>query len=221
MPGGKLTPQQSVIINKAEEELPSTSDVANADESILQKITKNVAGSMKNLIEQLEGESSKDLPMGELLGLDKQLRSIRGSSKVEVAKKVQLEEKIKKEKGKFEEIILDNPEYNDGIREDIRHRIAKLNDDLLVRQESINLLKGRLTNQITSFKETIPKVLDKDASLAEKIRMLSREQEITIASILTAIGMAIGGLVEVLLLGSSGIEGGGKPPPKDEKGLKD
>ena len=51
-------------------------------------------------------------------------------------------------------------------------------------------------NQITSFKEMIAKVLDKDTSLADKIRMLFREQGIMIASILTAIRMAIGVLVE-------------------------
>ena len=38
------------------------------------------------------------LPMWELRGLYKQLRNIRGSLRVEVAKKVQLEEHIKKEK---------------------------------------------------------------------------------------------------------------------------
>ena len=159
---------------------------------------------------QLEGESSEHLPMRELLGLDKQLRSIRGLLKVEVAKQVQLEERIKQEKHKLEE-VQDNPEYDDGIREDIRKRTAKLNDDLSVRQESINLLKGRLKEYITSFKETIAKVLDKDSSLAEKIRMLFREQGIAIASILTAIGMAIGVLVEALLSGGSGAKGeGGK-----------
>ena len=42
-------------------------------------------------------------PLRELLGLDKQLRSIRGLLKVEVAKKVQLEEHIKKEHCKLEE----------------------------------------------------------------------------------------------------------------------
>ena len=39
--------------------------------------------------------------------------------------------------------------------------------------------------------------MDKDTSLGEKIRTLFREQEITVASILTDIGMAIGVLVEV------------------------
>ena len=93
--------------------------------------------------------------MRELLGLDKQLRSIRGSLKVEVAKKVQLEERIEKEKCKLEE-IRENPDYDDRIREDI----AKLNDDLSVRQESIDLLKVRLKDQI--FKEMVTEVLDKD-----------------------------------------------------------
>ena len=113
------------------------------------------------------------------------------------------------------------------MKEDITKRIDALNDELATRQESINLLKGRLKNQITSFKETIAKVLDKDTSLGEKIRTLFREQGITIASILTAIGMAIGVLVEALLPGgegaaaASGGGGGGEPPPKDEKGLKE
>ena len=66
-------------------------------------------------------------------------------------------------------------------------------------------------------------MLDKDTSLGEKIRTLFREQGITIASILTAIGMVIGVLVEALLLGggAAATSGGGEPPPKDEKGLKE
>ena len=92
----------------------------------------------------------------------------------------------------------------------------------MTRQESINLLKGRLKSQITSFKETIAKVLDKDTSLGEKIRTLFGEQGITIAPILAAIGMAIGVLVEALLPGGAvAASGGGEPPPKDKKSLKE
>ena len=109
------------------------------------------------------------------------------------------------------------------MKEDITKRIDALNNELAIRQESIDLLKGRLKNQIMSFKETIAKVLDKDTSLGEKMRTLFREQGITIASILTAIRMAIGVLVEALLPGSGGaaMTSGGEPPPKDEKGLKE
>ena len=91
-----------------------------------------------------------------------------------------------------------------------------------VRQESIDLLKGRLKNQITSFKKTIAEGLDSNTSLAEKIRTLFRKQRIMIASILTAIGMAIGVLVEALLPGGGGAAtSGGEPPPKDESSLKE
>ena len=55
------------------------------------------------------------------------------------------------------------------MKEDITKRIDDLNEDLKVRQESINILKCRLKNHITSFKETIAKVSDKDTSLGEKI----------------------------------------------------
>ena len=55
------------------------------------------------------------------------------------------------------------------MKEDITKQIDDLNEDLKVRQESMDILKGRLKKQITSFKETIAKVLDKDTSLAEKI----------------------------------------------------
>ena len=93
------------------------------------------------------------------------------------------------------------------MREDITKRIDGLNDELATRQESIDLLKGRLKNQIMSFKETIAKVLDKDTSLGEKVRTL----------------LAIRVLVETLVpggVGAAAASGGGEPPPKDEKGLK-
>ena len=53
--------------------------------------------------------------------------------------------------------------------------------------------------------------------------MLFREQGITMASILTAIGMSIGVLVEALLPSGGTVAGDavGKPPPKDEKEAKE
>ena len=109
------------------------------------------------------------------------------------------------------------------MKEDITKQIDDLNEDLKVIQESIDLLKGRLANQITSFCEAITTVLDSNTSLGEKIQTLFRQQGITIASILTAIGMAIGVPVEALLPGGGGdaAASGGEPPPKDEAGLKE
>ena len=222
IPVGKLTAWQAVMLNKAAEELPSESDITKVNDIELQEIAEKALGIISQIKDILtDTEDLFENPLRELLGLDKQLRTIRGSLKVEVAKKVELEEHITKERRKLEEFRKYLGVYDDVMREDITKRIDALNDELSTRQESINLLKGRLKNQITSFKETIAKVLDKSTSLGEKIRTLFREQGINIASILTAIGMATGVLVEALLPGGGAIsEGGGEPPPKDEKGLK-
>ena len=221
---GKLTARQAVMLNKTQEELPSESDITKADDIELQEIVENASRSIESLNQQVQEQPTEDLPMQELLGLDKQLRSIRGSLKVAVVKKVQLEESIKKEHRKLKEFQEYLGVYDDEMQEEITKRIDKLNDELATRQESIDLLKGRLKNQITSFKETISKVLDKDTSLAEKIRTLFREQGIMIASILMAIGMAIGVLIEAVLPGCTGsvsAASGGETPPKDDKGLKE
>ena len=144
--------RQAVMLNRVEEELPSAYDIAKADNKELQEIMEKVTKSTEVVIAQLKTASQLEeaLPKHKLLGLDKELRSIKGLLKVETAKKVHLEECIRREKCKLSKIG-DNPEYNDGIREDIR------NDDLKVRQESTDLLKDRLTSQIMRIKETIAK----------------------------------------------------------------
>ena len=190
---------------------------------------QDIAKSTEDLIFQINNQSQTDYlfeyPLCNLLGLDKQLRSIRGSLKVEVAKNVQLEEHIQKEQCKLKELREHPGVYGDDQCEEVENRIKRLSDELKVRRESINVLKGKLANQIISFHETITKVLDSNTSLAEKIQTLFREQGIMIASILTAIRMTIGVLVEALLPDGGGTgsssAAGGEPPPKDEVGLKE
>ena len=221
IPREKVTARQAVMLNKAAEELPSEYDITRADDIELQEIADKASGIISQIKDvQTDTDELFEHPLRKLLGLDKQLSSIRGSLNVEVARKVEC---IAKEHRKLEE-FREYPEvYDDALKEDITKRIDDLNNELKVRQKSISLLKGRLKNQITSFQETIAKVLNKDTSLAEKIRTLFREQGITIASILTAIRMAIGVLVEALLpgVGGAATSRGGEPPPKDEKGLKE
>ena len=158
------------MLNKAAEELPSESDITRTDDIELQEIAEKASDIISQIKDiQTDTEDLFKHLLRKLLGLDKQLRSIRGSVKVEVARKVKLEECIAKEHHKLEE-FRDYPRvYDDAMKEDITKQIDNLNDELKVRQESIDLLKGRLKSQITSFRETIAKVLDKDTSLGEKI----------------------------------------------------
>ena len=120
----KVTAQQAVMLNKTQEVLRAESDITRANDIELQEIAEKAMKSTENLILHLNAQQSQlddllEYPLQELLGLDKQLRSIRGSLKVEVAKKVQLEEHIKKECQKLKEFRKYPREYNDAMREDI------------------------------------------------------------------------------------------------------
>ena len=91
IPVGRITSCQAVMLNKAAEEIPSESVITGADDIELQKIVEKPSGIISQIKDfQTNTEDLFENPLRELLGLDKQLRSIRGSLKVEVAKKVEL-----------------------------------------------------------------------------------------------------------------------------------
>ena len=147
-------------------------------------------------------ERDKLLPLRELEGLDKQLRTIKGSLKVAIAKRIDSEGRIKHEERKLNEI--QDPKYSDDQRDMIEGRINKLRGELTERNKEIDILKGEASKQISQIRGSITKFLDKETdTLSERIRTLFKEQGITIASILTAVGMTIGVLIEALLGGPS------------------
>ena len=134
--------------------------------------------------------------------MDKQLRPIKGSLKVAIAKRIDLEGRIKLEERKLNEI--QDPKYSDDQRDMIEGRINKLRDELTERNKEIDILKGEASKQINQIRESITKFLDKETgTLGERIRTLFKEQGITIVSILTAVCMTIGVLIEALLGGPS------------------
>ena len=86
----------------------------------------------------------------------------------------------------------------------IEDRIGKRRGELTERNKEINILKGEASKQINQIKESITKFLEKEmGTLGERIRTLFKEQGIMIVSILTAVSMAIGVLIEALLGGPS------------------
>ena len=147
-------------------------------------------------------ERDKLLPLRELEGLDKQLRTIKGSLKVAIAKRIDLEGRIKHEERKLNEI--QDPKYSDDQTDMIEGRINKLRGELTERNKEIDILKGEASKQINQIRGSITKFLDKETgTLGDRIRTLFKEQGITIVSILTAVGMTIGVLIEALLGGPS------------------
>ena len=193
-------------------ELPTTSE-DNQDNITLQDIiTKNeiaTDNSMK-LIEMSSTEIGEDastetgeLTLRELEGLDKELRTISSSLRSAIAKSIATQVDIDRENRKLEEMANDET-YSDEQREEVRARLQRFQDEQKAINDQIRILKGRYSNQIYQIRESIMKFLDKETgTLGERIRTLFREQGITIVSILTALGMTLGVLIEALLGGPS------------------
>ena len=164
---------------------PSTTD-AEAIEMI--EVTSKDIDTMLKDVEQdtsfIEpSQRDKLLPLRELEGLDKQLREIKGSLKVAIAKRIDLEGHIKLEERKLSEVK--DPKYSEDQRDMIEGRINKLRGELTERNKEIDILKGEASKQINQIRESITKFLDKETgTLGERIRILFKEQGITIVSIL-------------------------------------
>ena len=180
-------------------ESPSTTDAEVIE--MIEMASKDIDTTVKDVEQDTSfikpSERDKLLPLRELEGLDKQLRTIKGSLKIAIAKRVDLKDRTEHEERKLSEV--QDPTYSDDQRNMIEDRIKRLRDELNERNKETDILKGEASKQINQIKESITKFLHKEmGTLGERIRTLFKEQGITIVSILTAIGMAIGVLIEAL-----------------------
>ena len=191
--------------------LPMNED--NRDNIMLQDIiTKNeiATDNSVKLIETSLTETGAEastqtgrLTLRELEGLDKELRTISGSLRSAIAKSIAKQVDIDRENRKLEEMANDET-YSYEQKEEVRARLQRFQDEQKAINEQIRILKGRYSNQIYQIRESIMKFFDKETgTLDERIRTLFKEQGITIISILTALGMALGVLIETLLGGPS------------------
>ena len=143
------------------------------------------------------------LTVRELQGLDRELRMISSSLISAIAKAVAKQVDINKETRKLEEMANDET-YSDEQREEVQARLERFQDEQKAVNDQIHILKGRYSNQIYQIRESITKFLDKETgTLGERIRTLFKEKGTTISSILTALGMTLGILIEALLGGPS------------------
>ena len=202
------TKQFASVLN----ELPTTSE-DNQDNIVLQDIiTKNeiATDNSVKLIETSLTETGEDastqtggLTLRKLEGLDKELRTISSSLRSAIAKSIAKQVDIDRKNRKLEEMANDGT-YSDEQREEVRARLQRFQDEQKAISDQIRILEGRYSNQIYQIRESIIKFLDKETGmLGERIRTLFKEQGITVVSILTALGMTLGVLIEALLGGPS------------------
>ena len=191
--------------------LPTSED--NQDNIMLQDIINKNEISSDNSIKLIETSLTEigvdtstqtetgGLTLGELQGLDKELRTISGSLRSAIAKSMAKQVDIDKEKRKLDEMAVDET-YSDEQRGEVRARLQRFQDEQKAINDQIRVLKGQYSNQIYQIRESVTKFLDKETgTLGERIRTLFKEQGVTIVSITTAVGMAIGVLIEALLGG--------------------
>ena len=160
------TKQFTSVLN----ELPTTSG-DNQDNIMLQDIiTKNeiaTDNSMK-LIETSLTEIGEDtstqtggLPLRELEGLDKELRTISSSLRFGIPKSIAKQVHIDRENRKLEEMANDE-RYLDEQREEVRARLQRFQDEQKAINDQIRILKGQYSDQIYQIRESIMKFLEKE-----------------------------------------------------------
>ena len=167
----------------------------------------------EDVIHEIEGENMQsNLPLRELLGLDKSLQSIRGELTNNLAKLGELDKHIEREREKLTEA--DDPNLDIEIKQRIESRLKDLHIERTARLEALDIKRENLRSQISRIRESINRILNEDTTLAERIKTLFREQGITIASILTAFGF----IISTIVLAITGTPGPTPPPPPSKDG---
>ena len=177
-------------------------NVPGGSEEITPAVADRSIASAQKVIAILtsEGYNPRDI-----IGMCKALERSRGELTKNLAKISELDKDIALEKRKLEE------ETDEATKDEIVKRLRKLQDERAALLEAASSNREDLRSQFSRIRETLHRILHEDKTLAERIKTLFREQGITIASVLTAIGMIISTIV-LAIPGGSG--GGAAAPPK-------
>ena len=119
-------------LHERSKEIESSSTTDAEAIEMIEVTSKDIDTTVKDVEQDTSfiepSERDKLLPLRELEGLDKQLRTIKGSLKVAIAKRVDLNARIEHEEQKLSEV--QDPAYSDDQRDMIEGRIKRLIDEL-------------------------------------------------------------------------------------------
>ena len=170
-------------------------------------------------IKTREASQNTDLDMREFLAIDKVLQSIQGELLNNTTKLTEINKHIERDTKKLQEVQND-PTYTDEQRQLYKDRLDDLNTEKQANLEILSQNRKDLQTQVARIKQTLEKVLDKNISLAERIRTLFREHGITIFSILTALSTTISTIVLAITCVFGGGGGTGGSPSEGRGTLK-
>ena len=114
-----------------------------------------------------------DLNTREFLAINKALLTIKPELVYHTSKLTEINNRIDLDTKQLEEVQND-PSYSNEQKELYRNRLDKCNIEKQASLEILSQNRKDLQTQVVRIKSTLEKVLDKDTSLAERIRTLFR-----------------------------------------------
>ena len=201
----KMPPEAEASLAKTSETIASTNSSPERQENIEMQTVKQVEENLTNFLEasaqtELALGPPGSVPFRELAGLDRSLRNMRTT-----VLKMTSDREVKKLRVEELKDELSRVSYDDGevqLSENLQEKTEKiktLEEEIKVLDSEIREYDGKFRSQFQRIKQTIDKMLHQDLTLGEQIQTLFREQGITIASVITALGLAIGMIVQGIL----------------------
>ena len=219
----KMPPKAEASLAKASKTIALTNSSPERSEDIEMQTIETVEENLTNFLEasaqtELELGPEGSLQFRELAGLDRSLRNMRTT-----VLKLTSDREVKKLRVEELKDELSRVSYDDGevqFSENLQEKTEKiktLEEEIEVLDSEIREYDGKFRSQFQRIKQTIDKMLHQDLTLGEQIQTLFREQGITIASVITALGLAIGMIVQgILSTAKSTLNPTPKPTPTPE-----
>ena len=169
---------------------------------------------------ELELGPPGSLPFRELAGLDRSLRNMRTTVLKMTSDREVKKATLRQLKDEISKVSYDDGEvqFDENLQEKTE-KIKTLEEEIEVLDSEIREYDGKFRSQFQRIKQTVDKMLHQDLTLGEQIQTLFREQGITIASVITALGLAIGMIINSILSAAKSIVNptpSPKPTPKPD-----
>ena len=185
------------------DELPTEIEMEDITSQRLEEVLREVVSVATNT----------DLDMREFLGIDKALTRFKGELQNNASKLSEVDEQIKG--------IRDELKNTQDPREqnELKSRLNELQQERKIRLEIASQNRKELTSQIARIRDTLYELCEDDLSLREKVKLVFREHGLTIAAVLTAVGLLISTIVTSLA--GSGSAGKSSTPSKNPNTVKE
>ena len=221
----KIPPKAEASLAKASKTIALTNSSPERSEDIEMQTIETVEENLTNFLEasaqtELSLGPPGSLPFRELAGLDRSLRNMRTTVLKMTSDREAKKATLRQLKDEISKVSYDDGEvqFDENLQEKTE-KIKTLEEEIEVLDSEIREYDGKFRSQFQRIKQTVDKMLHQDLTLGEQIQTLFREQGITIASVITALGLAIGMIINSILSGAKSIVNptpSPKPTPKPD-----